>query len=77
MSSVGIVCGRSYRSKAGEVRTVVKIATNAELGRAGVPHRKRIFWRDAAGVETSCRLDKFMRWRDKWGAVVVESEASK
>ena len=72
-----IVCGRSYRNKSGEVRTVVKIATNAELGRGGVPHRKRIFWRDVSGAEMSSRLDKFIRWQKAGAAVQIESEADK
>lgn len=68
---------QTWRDRRGEVRTVVEVTTNGAVKRAGQISRKRVIYRDAPGVETSCRLDKFMRWRDKWGAVVVESEASK
>lgn len=66
-----------WKDKRGELRTVVEVTTNGAVKRAGQISRKRVIYRDAAGVETSCRLDKFMRWRDKWGAVIVESEAAK
>ena len=77
MSSIGIVCGRQYRNKAGEVRKVVRIATYEALGLAGMPTRKRIFYRVNGGEVKTGRLDKFIRWAREGEAVVVESEASK
>lgn len=77
MSSIGIVCGRQYRNKAGEVRKVIRIATYEALGLPGAPNRKRIFYSVQAGEVKTARLDKFIRWAREGEAVVVESEASK
>lgn len=60
---------QTWRDRRGKVRTVVEVVTN----HAGQITRKRVVYRNASGAETSCRLDKFIRWRDKWGAVIVES----
>lgn len=67
---------QTYRNKRGEVRTIVEIATNGHLKRAGQVTRKRVIYRDAAGVEMSCRLDKFLNWKKRGEAVLVESEGA-